>query len=81
MSNNKKVFDKLISRTKIYLVIILILLIVLCIKNPNTNIIVISIIIYWAILAYTYYANNKRKSEISEQLQDLSQKLLQRWSR
>ena len=72
MSNNRKILDNLVSRTKIYLVIILILLIVLCIKNSSTNIIVFSIIIYWAILAYTYYANNKRKSEISEQLQDLT---------
>ena len=31
-----------------------------------------SIIAYLAILAYTYLANNKRKSEISEQLQDLT---------
>ena len=70
MSNNRKVLDKLISRTKIYLVIILILIIVLCILN--TKLIVPSIIVYLVVLAYSYYANNKRKSEISEQLQDLT---------
>ena len=70
MSNNRKVLDKLISRTKIYLVIILILLIVLCVLN--TKLIVPSIIVYLVVLAYSYYANNKRKSEISEQLQDLT---------
>ena len=70
MSSNRKVLDKLISRTKIYLIIILILLITLCVLN--TKFIVPSIIVYIAVLAYSYYANNKRKSEISEQLQDLT---------
>ena len=31
-----------------------------------------SIVIYILILGYSYLANNKRKSEISEQLQDLT---------
>ena len=70
MSSNRKVLDNLISRTKIYLVIILVLLIILC--GLNIKFIVPSIIIYLAILGYSYYANNKRKSEISEQLQDLT---------
>ena len=70
MPNNRKISESLVSRTKIYLVIILLLLIVLCVSNKNF--IVPSIIIYWAILSYSYYANNKRKSEISEQLQDLT---------
>ena len=70
MSNNRKMLDKLISRTKIYLVIILILLFLLCVIN--TRFIIPSIIVYLSILAYSYYANNKRKSEISEQLQDLT---------
>lgn len=70
MSNNRKVLDQLISRTKIYLVIILVLLIILC--GLNTKFIVPSIIVYLVVLAYSYYANNKRKSEISEQLQDLT---------
>ena len=70
MSNNKKVLDNLVSRTKIYLVIILILLVVICIHNVAC--IIPSIIIYIAILTYTYFTNNKRKSEISEHLQDLT---------
>lgn len=70
MSNNKKVLDNLVSRTKIYLVIILILLAVICIYN--ITFIIPAIIIYIAILAYSYFANNKRKSEISEHLQDLT---------
>ena len=70
MPNNRKISDSLVSRTKIYLVIILLLLIVLCVLNKS--LIVPSIIIYWAILSYSYYANNKRKSKLSEQLQDLT---------
>ena len=68
--NNRKLFDSLVSRTKIYLVIIFILLILL--SYIKLIMIIPSIIIYMLILIYTYFANNKRKSEISEQLQDLT---------
>lgn len=68
--NNRKLFDNLVSRTKIYLVIIFILLVIL--SYLKTYMIIPSIIIYLAILGYTYFANNKRRSEISEQLQDLT---------
>ena len=69
-NNNRKIFDNLVSRTKIYLVIIFILLVLIsCLK---IQMIIPSIIIYLVILGYTYFANNKRKSEISEQLQDLT---------
>ena len=69
-NNNRKVFDSLVSRTKIYLAIILILLIVICIEN--VIMIFPSILIYAVVVGYTYYANKKRKSEISETLQDLT---------
>ena len=69
-SSNRKIFDSLVSRTKIYLVIIFILLTVICIYN--LKFIVPAIIIYALILGYTYFANNKRKSEISQHLQDLT---------
>ena len=69
-TSNKKIFDNLVSRTKIYLVIILILLIGICWQNQK--LIIPSIVIYALILGYTYFANNKRKSEISETLQDLT---------
>ena len=68
--NNRKLFDNLVSRTKIYLVIIFILLVLL--SYIKQIMIIPSIIIYILILIYTYFANNKRKSEISEQLQDLT---------
>ena len=63
-NNNRKVFDSLVSRTKIYLAIILILLIIISIEN--INMIFPSIILYIIIVGYTYYANKKRKSEINK---------------
>jgi len=69
-NNNRKMLENLVSRTKIYLAIILILLIILSIQNIKY--IIPSIIVYTAIVGYTYYANRKRKSEISETLQDLT---------
>lgn len=68
--NNRKIFDNLVSRTKIYLVIIFLLLVI--VSYLKSNLAIPSIIIYVLILGYTYFANNKRKSEISEQLQDLT---------
>lgn len=70
MQNNRKVLDTLVSRTKIYLAIILILLVFICIKN--TYMIIPSIFIFGLVVLYSYYTNNKRKSEISETLQDLT---------
>lgn len=69
-NNNRKVFETLVSRTKIYLAIILILLLIISIEAPIM--IIPSIIIYILVVGYTYYANKKRKSEISETLQDLT---------
>lgn len=69
-NNNRKMLENLVSRTKIYLAIILILLIIISIQNIKY--IIPSIIIFTTIVGYTYYANRKRKSEISETLQDLT---------
>ena len=69
-NTNRKVFDNLVSRTKIYLVIIFLLLLFISIQF--NNLILPSILIFAAIIGYKYFANNKRKSEISETLQDLT---------
>ena len=69
-NTNRKIFDKLLSKTKIYLAIIFILLVIVCIEN--LSMIIPSILIFLVVLAYSYYANNRRKSEISETLQDLT---------
>ena len=70
-NNNRKIlFDSLVSKTKIYLVVIFILLVIICILNYNM--IFPALIIYALILIYTYLTNNKRKSEISQHLQELT---------
>ena len=69
-NNNRKLFDSLVSRTKIYLVLIFILLLIISILRPIM--IIPSIILFALIIWYTYMANNKRKNEISEHLQDLT---------
>lgn len=69
-TNNRQAFDKLISKTKIYLVIIAVLLVALCIYD--TRLIVPSLILYVIIVAYSLWANNKRKAEISKHVQDLT---------
>ena len=67
---SRKVLDTLVSRTKIYLVIIFILLAYIAIRS--TYMILPCIAIFSLIVIYSYYTNNKRKSEISETLQDLT---------
>ena len=69
-NTNRKVLDTITSRTKIYLVLIFILLVVICWQAPAMTI--YAVIGYLLLLAYTYYTNQKRKSEISETLQDLT---------
>lgn len=69
-NTNRKIFEKLISKTKIYLVIIAILLIVLCIYEAHF--IMPAIIGYALIIMYACWANNKRKAELSEHIKDLT---------
>ena len=69
-NNNRKVLDTLVSKTKLYLAIIFILLFYICIKN--VYMILPAICLFVAIVIYSYYTNNKRKSELSETLQDLT---------
>ena len=69
-NNSKKVLETLVSRTKIYLAIIFILLVI--INTQNIKWMIPSILLYAIIIWYAYYTNQKRKSEISETLQDLT---------
>lgn len=70
MQSNNNFFDKLVSKTKIYLVIIAILLIIICILKPI--IIIPSIMVYILIIMYTYWTNQKRIAEVSEHITDLT---------
>ena len=69
-NSNRRIFDSLVSRTKIYLVLIFILLVVICILKPI--LIIPAILLFIIIMAYTFFANNRRKSEISQHLQELT---------
>ena len=69
-NNSKKIFEGLISTTKIYLVLIAILLAVICILDLRYF--TPSVVLYILILAYTYWSNQKRRIELSDHLQDLT---------
>ena len=70
MLKKDKKFETIISRTKIYLIIIAILLIILCIND--TSYIVPSIVIYALIIIYSLWTNNKRRDELTRHIQDLT---------
>ena len=70
MPINKMNLDKLVSRTKIYLVVIAIILIALSIIEPRA--IIPSIILYILVVIYTIWSNKKRKAEISEHINELT---------
>ena len=70
MPKNEKNFRNLVSRTKIYLIIIAILLIIQCIKD--TVFIVPSLVIFALIVMYSMWTNNKGIDEISQHIQDVT---------
>ena len=67
--NKDGIFDNLVSKTKIYLIIIAVLFIIICVYN--NKLIIPGIILYICILAYTRWAENKRTTEISNHIQEL----------
>ena len=69
-NNSKKTFEKMFSKTRIYLVIIAISFILLSIQN--TKYIVPSIIVYVGILAYAYKTDNKNKTEITQHIEEIT---------
>jgi len=70
MSKNKMNLDELISRTKVYLIIIAIILIVLSIIEPKA--IIPSIIFYALVLLYSVWSSKKRKAEITKHIDELT---------
>lgn len=61
MSKNKMNLDELISRTKVYLIIIAIILIVLSIREPKA--IIPSIVFYALVLLYSVWSSKKGKQK------------------
>ncbi len=70
MPNNKNTIEKIFVKNKIYLAIIAVILIVLCIQN--IIFIIPSIIMFVLILAYTYWTDNKKTTEISQHIEELT---------
>ena len=70
MPKNKINFDRIISRTTIYLIIIAVIFLILCIIQPLA--IIPSIIAFVLIVIYTIWTNQKRKAEISEHINELT---------
>ncbi|MBO5479200.1 MAG: DHH family phosphoesterase [Clostridia bacterium] len=69
-NSNKRAFEIINSKTKIYLVIIAILLVVICCYE--IAFIMPAVILYGLICFYALWTSNKRKSEISEHIQELT---------
>lgn len=69
LKDKNKLSSKLVSRTKIYLIIIAILFITIFIYD--TKFIFPGILVYMLIIVYTYWAENKRTWEISNHVQEL----------
>ena len=70
MPKNKLNLDKLLSRTKIYIVIIAIILVLLSIIKPVMSI--PSIVLIVAVVLYTVWGNKKRTYEITEQINEIT---------
>lgn len=70
MPSNKKIFDKLVSRVKIYLVIIAVLLTIIC--TSNINLVLPAILFYILVVGYAYWSSEKRKEELSEHIEHLT---------
>ncbi len=69
-NNNKRTFEIINSKTKIYLIIIAILLAVICFYE--IAFIMPAVILFGLICFYAIWTNNKRKAEISEHIKELT---------
>lgn len=67
---DKKTFESIFTKTRVYLVVIAIVLIILCIQNILFT--APSICLYGILLAYTFWTNNKNKTELDRHIQELT---------
>lgn len=70
MYHNKKILEKIISKTKLYLAIIAILMVVICIYD--INFIIPCVLVYAFIIAYAYWSNSKGQEELTEHIKNLT---------
>ena len=69
-NNNMKVFKNIETKAKVYLAVIAIALILLCVNVSKY--IIPSILVYAAIIVYTFWTYNKRQNEISSYIKELT---------
>ena len=69
-NNNMKVFKNIETKSKVYLVVIAIALILLCVNVSKY--VIPSILVYAAIIVYTFWTYNKRQNEISSYIKELT---------
>lgn len=69
-NTNKKTFEIFNSKTKIYLVIIAVLLVVICCYQ--IAFVMPAVILFALICTYAMWTNNKRKTELSQHIQELT---------
>ena len=70
MNNDNKLIDKLVSRQKLYLVLIAFLLIKICVED--TEFIIPAIIFYALVVVYTVWVNSKKKSELESHIEEVA---------
>lgn len=68
--SNKRIVEKIESKTKVYLVVIALLLVILCLYEEA--LILPSVIVYTILLIYTFWINSKRIGELSKHIHDLT---------
>ena len=70
MPDNKKPIERIVTKNKIYILIIAIILVILCIQN--IIFIIPSIIVFIFTLIYTYWIDNKKTTEITQHIEELT---------
>lgn len=70
MPNDKKTIENILIKNRIYIAIIAIILIILCIQN--IYFIIPSIIVFTLIIIYTYWTDNKKTTQITQHIEELT---------
>ena len=70
MQNDKKAIENILIKNRIYIAIIAVILIILCIQN--IYFIIPSIIVFGLIIIYTYWTDNKKTTEITQHIEELT---------
>ena len=69
-NNTKKTVENVFKKTRLYLVIIAVVLVLLCIQNKYY--IIPAVIAYGLLIAYTFWRNNKNKTELDKHIQEIT---------